>query len=315
MCVALCWLASAVASAQVSVVCHTPADEELARTLARLIGQPVAAVTAGGDGAAAPEQEARTGEWVSIDRARATVVVHSVERQATLSRALGADVVNGSTYAVALAAAELLEWIESSPRDRDGTRAYARRKPHRSGALGVGVGADLELQTQPGYPLTLVRPALSVELAWGRQAGAGFWSLGVRAALPGHRSLSVDAPVPADLSALGYDGALQLTLGQTLGQLALTAQVAAGASYLKVEARDSEDGLLGAADEHVSPLFAAGIGFRYSVLFGFAFAVRAEALWVGRGTDYNIAGQRVLQAGALRIGLLAGILWESALAL
>lgn len=140
----------------------------------------------------------------------------------------------------------------------------------------MGLGADLELQTQPGS-LAFVRPAFFAELAWGRDAGAGFWTLAVRAALPGHDAPAAPDEQEASLSALGFDGAQQLTVWQTLGQLAVTAQLAAGVSYLELEARDLDGELLG-TDAQLSPLFAAGVGFRYSVLFGFALSVCAEAL-------------------------------------
>jgi hypothetical protein len=316
ICVALCWLVSAVASAQVSVLCRTPADEELARTLARLTAQPVAAVPASDGDATEPFASARAGEWVSIDRERSTIVVYSVTRRATLSRVLDADVMSASSYAVALATAELLEWFDASAGARAGLPS-GRAAPSSNPSPNLGLGADLEIQSQPGYSLSSVRPSIHAELTWGRARTGGFWAVGARASIPGSRVLQVAAVAAPDgrarLEVLGTDAAVQLTLGHGMGRLALTSQLAAGISYVGLQAFDTSGDPLG-NDEQLSPLFAGGLGFRYSVLFGFALAASVEAQWAGPRTVYRMVGDDVLETGALRVGLFAGVLWEGALA-
>lgn len=308
MCVALCWFVCAVASAQVSVLCRTPADRELAGTLARLIAQPVLTRDVGDATTPRPPADAREGEWVTIDRAAATVNVYSAAQMTTLSRVLDAEVMSASPYAVALATAELLEFAGAA-----GARTLAGQPVASSPQLGIGV--DLELQSQPGFDLSFVRPALQLELAWGRARPGGFWTLGVRGAGPGQRTLQVAAAAApgARVDALSVDAAAQLTLGHALGRLALLTQLAVGMSYLALEAADASGARLG-RDARVAPLFGAGVGFRYSVLSGFGLTVRGEAQWAGSGTVYRIAGEQVLQAGALRVSLLAGLIWEGALA-
>lgn len=297
LCALLCWGMCSAVSAQVSVVCRTPEDRVLADTLARLIARPVTALEAGA-------QNASAGQEVTIDRAAATVRVYSVAQRTTLSRVLDADVMNSSTYAVALAAAELLEF------------ATARPSPPRAAAQSgagprLGLAAELELQSQPGFDLWFVRPAVQVELAWGRERPGAFWTVGLRGAGPGARTLR--APNSARLEALSADAAAQLTLGHALGRLALLSGLAVGVSYLNIAAFDAGGARLG-RDRQLSPLFAAGLGFRYSVLFGFALCVRGELQWAGAPALYRIAGEQVLEAGALRVSLLAGVVWEAALA-
>jgi len=189
------------------------------------------------------------------------------------------------------------------------------RNLRSSGLPDYAIGADLELQSQPGYPLAFVRPAISAELAWGRDTPGAFWAAGVRVSAPLGRELQPSAAAPAEDSrprASHGDAAVQATLGYAFGRLGLTTQLAAGTSYLRVEALDAERHSYG-HDAQFSPLLAAGIGARLSVALGFALAVRGEAQWAGRGTIYRIGGVQVLEGGAFRVGLLAGVLWESAL--
>jgi hypothetical protein len=414
LCVALsCW--APVAAAQVSFVRHQVEDERVARALEKLIGEPVQLVDAAPGGSSPAASAARF--TVSIDRQRGVLRVVTPESPAGLARALDPNLLADSPYAVALAAAELLELssVETRRSSRvEPTRAgaseiptsrtrsdarfatastdvrtdvaredaqpqtelrdaepervnrieddrtspepvdqaerteevrppperVAREEPRASPALAdqsdetrvasesadprnlrssglpdYAIGADLELQNQPGYPLAFVRPAISAELAWGRDTPGAFWAAGVRVSAPLGHELQPSAAAPAEDShvrAHAMDAAVQATLGYAFGRLGLTTQLAAGTSYLRVEALNAERHSYG-HDAQFSPLLAAGIGARLSVALGFALAVRGEAQWAGRGTIYRIGGVQVLEGGAFRVGLLAGVLWESAL--
>jgi hypothetical protein len=411
LCVALsCW--APVAAAQVSFVRRQVEDERIARALEKLIGEPVQLVDA-------LVKAARF--TVSIDRQRGVLRVVTPESPAGLARTLDPNLLAESPYAVALAAAELLELssVEArrtsrvepararasdipTTRTQSDTRAVAASTdvrtaaaredaqpqtelrdaepervnriedigaspaplertertqpteevrpppehlapeeepraspvltdrsdethvasesadPHTlrsSGLPDYAIGADVELQSQPGYPLSFVRPAVSAELAWGRDTPGAFWAAGVRVSAPLGRELQPSAAAPAEGSrvrAQAMDAAVQATLGYAFGRLGLTTQLAAGTSYLRVEALDAERHAYG-HDAQFSPLLAAGIGARLSIALGFALAVRGEAQWAGRGTIYKVGGAEVLEGGPFRIGLLAGVLWESAL--
>lgn len=416
LCVALsCW--APVAAAQVSFVRRQVDDERVARALEKLIGEPVQLVDAATAGNSAAASAARF--TVSIDRQRGVLRVVTPESAAGLARALDPNLLADSPYAVALAAAELLELSSvearrsrvepvrtrasetSATRTPSDARAVTASTDVRTGAALVdaqprtelrdaepervnriedsraspepaertentdrteevrpppervareeepraspvltdrsdeargasesmdphtlrsselpdyAIGADLELQSQPGYPLSFVRPAVSAELAWGRDTPGAFWAAGVRVSAPLGRELQPSAAGPAADSrvrAQALDAAVQATLGYAFGRLGLTTQLAAGTSYLRVEALDAARRSLG-HDAQFSPLLAAGIGARLSVALGFALAVRGEAQWAGRGTIYRIGGVEVLEGGPFRVGLLAGVLWESA---
>ena len=414
LCVALsCW--APVAAAQVSFVRRQVEDERVARALEKLIGEPVQLVDAAPGGSSPAASAARF--TVSIDRQRGVLRVVTPESPAGLARALDLNLLADSPYAVALAAAELLELssvetrrssrveparagaseiptsrtrsdarfatastdvrtdvaledaqpqtelrgaepervnrieddrtspepvdhAERTEEVRPPPERVAREEPRAppmladhsdearvtsesadprnlrsSGLPDYAIGADLELQSQPGYPLAFVRPAISAELAWGRDTPGAFWAAGVRVSAPLGRELQPSAAAPAEDShvrAQAMDAAVQATLGYAFGRLGLTTQLAAGTSYLRVEALDAERHSYG-HDAQFSPLLAAGIGARLSVALGFALAVRGEAQWAGRGTIYRIGGVQVLEGGAFRVGLLAGVLWESAL--
>jgi hypothetical protein len=416
LCVALsCW--APVAAAQVSFVRREPEDERVARALEKLIDEPVLLV----DAAAAGRDDAATGAriTVSIDHQRGMLRVVTPSAPAGLMRRLDPTLLASSPYAVALAAAELLELssVETRPAERlepvkaagrgvgevPRTTADARplvaaarspassraevapeddrpeteprasdvekspervdrvqeapaaperiarpeqasasavedrseqpssldrvddrrvspepAYPHalRSGGLpDYAIGADLELQSQPGYALAFVRPAISAELAWGRDTAGAFWTAGARVCAPLGRDLQplgAGAAAGSSVRAQAMDAALQTTLGYAFGRLALTTQLAAGLSYLRVEALDAERHALG-HDTQLSPLLAAGLGARLSVALGFALAVRGEVQWAGPGARYDIRGIPVLEGGPFRVGVIGGVLWESAL--
>jgi hypothetical protein len=295
-----CW--ASTASAQVSLVRHADADDEVATALEQLIGEDVVVV----------EPAAAAKGWdasVSIDRERAVLSVVSPSNPTGLTRTLDEDLIADSPYAVALAAAELLDWL---PRASDPVSAATSPAGRSGGLLSYAFGLDVEVQSQLTNELTFVRPAFAGELAWGRGRPGLFWTLGGRVSAPLARELPL-AAAQASLQARAFDAAAQVVGGYGFGALALTAHAAAGASYLRVEARDAL-GELG-HDTFVSPLLAAGLGVRWSVALGFALAARGEAQWAGPASLYNIHDGRVLETHPWRFGAFVGVLWESALGL
>lgn len=388
VCIAFGLLAFAsTAAAQVAVLRTDSADVDVAAALGNFIGDRIVVTTEADLARTGAEPDAR----VSVDRARSLLVVVAGEPPRTSSRALDPKLIARSPYAVALAAAELLDLLRNeppapidelaivvprstsapatteTPRSSDSAgpapaRSEALPAPQPSAAappvslqppaatapapelapadtsaasadtddsatelqhirssrgLDYALGIDLELQAQPNSDLSFVRPAVYAELAWDRSERGLFWTAGIRASAPLARDLQLTAAAgPAaglQLHAQGFDAALQGTAGYALGRLAVAAHVAAGATYLRVEARDAGGSAFGQADARFSPLVAAGLGARVSVALGFALAVRAEAQWVGRETVFHVAAAPVLDGGPFRLGFLAGVLWESAL--
>jgi hypothetical protein len=313
VCIAL-WLWSSAAAAEISFVRDSEADEDVASQLEQLIGQPVSRV--GGESHVLDGDDADAA-LVSIDREHSRVHVASLANPAGLSRELDSSVVAESPYAVALAAAELLDWLDVLA-EPAATSAGARspRAGGRSGRrLTFGVGFDFELQAQLAQDLAFARPALNLELAFDRGSRRFFWTVGARVSAPLGRDVDFTATralEDATLRAQAMDAAVQLVGGYELGALALTAHAAAGAAYLRVVARDAEQRSLGSSTLF-SPLVGAGLGARLSVAYGFALSIRGEAQWAGPPTVYRIDTKRVLDVAAVRFGLLAGLIWESAL--
>ncbi len=307
LCFALCCCAPpTVTAAQVSFLRRGDADEEVALRLEQLIGEHVELVEAEARTAAFQGLEPVHAARVSIDRDDSTVQVISAKNPGGLSRELDAELMAESPYAVALAAAELLEWLDTS------SGSSTSHAPRRRDALGFGLGLDVDFQHQLAGNFSFMRPALHAELAWGRHRPGLFWSAGLRVAAPLGRELRPTA-AGERLRANALDAAAQVVSGYTWGPLAITAHLALGVTHLWVEARAPDRSLLG-RDARFAPLTAAGLGLRLSVAHGFAFALRGEAQWAGPRNRYRLAGTRALETGPFRLGLLAGLLWESAIA-
>jgi hypothetical protein len=254
---------------------------------------------------------------VSIDREHSRVHVASIANPAGLSRELDSSVIAQSPYAVALAAAELLDWLDTLA--EPGAPSAEARSPRLAGRsarrLTFGLGFDFELQAQLARDLAFARPALNLELAFDRGSRGFFWTAGARVSAPLGRDvdfLATGALEDASVRAQAMDAALQAVGGYELGPLALTIHLAAGVAYLRVAARDAEQHSLGSS-ALFSPLVGAGVGARLAVAYGFALAVRGEAQWAGPQTIYKIDGESGLDSAAVRFGLLAGLMWESAL--
>jgi hypothetical protein len=313
VCIAL-WFWSSAAAAEISFVRDSDSDEEVASRLEQLIGQPVERVSRDSDVLQGDDGDAAV---VSIDREHSRVQVASIGNPKGLSRELDSSVIAQSPYAVALAAAELLDWLdvlaEPGATAGDGRAQQKAGRSHRR--LTFGLGFDFELQAQVDRELAFLRPALNLELAFDRGSRGFFWTAGARVSAPLGRDVDIAASPEledATLRAQAMDAAAQVVGGYAFGPLALTAHAAAGVAYLRVVARDAQQHSLGSS-ALFSPLVGAGLGVRLSVAYGFALAVRGEAQWAGPRTKYHIEGTQVLDSAPLRLGLLAGLLWESAL--
>jgi hypothetical protein len=301
---------SSVAAAEISFVRGSAADEEVASRLEALIGQPVVRVSSESGALDRADADAAV---VSIDRGDALVRVVSIANPDGLTRTFEPAVMEQSPYAVALAAAELLDWLDVLA--EPGAPAPTQEPTERSGRrLSFGLGLDFELQAQVARDLAFLRPAFNAELAFDRDARGFFWAAGVRVSAPLGRDVAPLATELQNLSlrAQAMDAAAQFVVGYELGSLAFTAHAAAGLAYLHVAARDAQQRTLG-SEASCSPLVGAGLGVRLSVAYGFAVAVRGEGQWAGPETKYSIAMREALDSAAIRFGFLAGVLWESAL--
>jgi hypothetical protein len=315
------------ARADVAVIARGPEDSAVKAQLARLIDEPVteraqAEPRALGEimreAAAWPEQYV-----VVLDRQAQSVHVLRPSDRTMASRLIEeAEVLRSAHYAVALAAAELLEWLGVTARPAlEAPQAGARSRPaHRpvepleaERGPGVAFGAGLELSASPGFDPELSRLALEagVELGRGR---APLWAwLSLRGSLLGAASrtpLDADATsaerVEYESTSLSLHGALgfgQRTAALTLGPVA-------GLALVHVAALDRRGDELGVYDV-VSPFVGLALGLRYPVAWGFSLALSAEGQSLLKPNRYRVEGERVLEEGTLHVLTRLGLFWES----
>src|SRR5688572_28961504 len=200
--VACAWLSTG-AAAQVAVMTRTAEDREVAAQLGQLVEVPVREHE---DTEARPLaqvlQDARA--WpephvVVIDRPFDTVHVLRPRDTTAVSRVLSAGVMLDSQYAVALATAELLEWLGVLPAARGrpsepspavpaspvaGPRHEGEPPEEARSMLGWAAGVDLELATSPGFDVSLARPSISAELQIGRGRQPLWFGFGARLGAP-----------------------------------------------------------------------------------------------------------------------------------
>jgi hypothetical protein len=323
------WCLASTASADVAIVVHVPADADVARELAGMVDERVhvheesakrrvSEITR--DAATWPERYV-----VVVDRESDSVHALRPSDQTIVSRVLPQSVLVDAHYAVALASAELLEWLGAAPRAevavaKDGAwigvRDEAdRRKPggEARSAIGFAAGAGIELSASPGFDPSLTRLAVEAGVELGRNRAAVWTWLGARASLFGSTSLSALPDTTVDVQRVqyrGHDLALHGALGLGSDGAALGLGPVVGLSLVDVRASDRSGEALG---EHaqVSAFLGAGIWLRYPLAAGFGLSLGAEAQWLLAPVRYRIEGIEVLEEGAFRAQTRIGLVWES----
>jgi hypothetical protein len=333
------WLCLAAgASAQVAVVTRSAEDHEVATQLGRLIdvavnehAEPEARSVAGtlADAAAWPEPLV-----VVIDRPDDTVHVLRTRDHSAVSRVLDPGVMLDSQYAVALATAELLEWMGVLPAARG--RPSGVQQPARpaapaaasttaepaagegggSLALGWAAGADLELATSPGYDVSLVRPSIHAEAQLGRARAPLWLELGGRLGAPASWDRKLDATLfETAAERVEYSDtqvALHAALGFGSGRATLLGELEGGVSFAQVEAEAAAGEEVGGHDG-LSGWLGLGLGLRYPLASGLGLAAAVQGQWLTERARYRIEGSPVLEEGPIRVVTRLGLIWESAL--
>jgi hypothetical protein len=312
-------MAASTALAQAAVIVRTPEDAEVARELSSLVDFPVRErpeVAPRPLGAIMIDAQSWPERYVVlIDRSSASVQVLRAEDGTVFSRVLAPNVMETAQYAVALTTAELLHWLHAEPQAAPATPAsFARARARTRSALSGAASAELDLRTSPGYDVSLARLALGAELQLGRRTPWWF-ALGARAALPATFTRKLDAAsARAGVDHVDYsstDAALQLAIGRDLGGVALLGTLGAGLSIVSVEARAPSGALAGDADRLVGFL-ALGLALRYSLVWGFALGLGADAQLALQHARYRVHGEPVLEEGLWRVATHVGLVWESA---
>jgi hypothetical protein len=272
---------------------------------------------------------------VVIDRAGDSVHALRPADRTSVSRVLSAELLAQSPYAVALAIAELLEWLGATPRRVDLARAQpggatkaalapsaeppplepAPSEPGASWPLGVAVAAGLELSGSPSADLSLARLALGLEGQLGRGRQPLWFALAARFSAPASLRRRLDPALRrAEADALEYEStelALQLTLGLGRQASGLAFGPFVGASPVRVAVLD-EGGAVRAERETWTGFAGLGVRLRYPIAFGFAFDLSAEAELLFEPVRYRVTGRQVLDDGPLRAQTRLCAVWESA---
>ncbi len=326
-------LASArTAAAQVAVVVRAPADGDVALQLRRLIDAPVEqhALSEASAGLIAILEQART--WsaayvIVLDRVDGAAQVLRLADRTAASRVLSPDVMAESPYAVALAIAELLDWLGAVPPARapdaavspPASDAELEAEPKEAPSpLSAVIGADFEITSSPdpgspGHDVSLLRPTLSGGLQWGRGLRSPWFGVGARLAAPASTERTLDRSIPDQVAAVRYasiDPSVTVALGLGSGEASLVGEFGVGLSIVAVEARDAAGATL-TEDDAVAPWLGLGLSLRYPLLWGLSLAVGAEGQWLVERGRYQVDGTSVLEEGRVRLATRLGIRWES----
>jgi hypothetical protein len=331
------WLAStASAAAQVSVVTRAPEDREVAVQLGHLLDAPVRERAGAGEpsiaalmkeAAAWPERHV-----VVVDRPGDTIHVLRPRDRTMVSRVIAAEVMLHSQYAVALASAELLEWLGVLPAARGrpsagesalpaGAKVDAPLVPSDTSGpppprVGWGLGADLELAMSPGFDVSLARVSISGEVQLGRRRGPTWYAFGARLGAPASWERQLDAGAfAAGVERIVYSDVvtgLHAALGYGAGRATILGQIEGGLSFARVEALTQGGARVGDHDD-IAGWLGLGLGLRYPLVWGLSVAAAVQGHWLADRTTYRVDGAQVLEEGPVRVVTRIGLIWENAL--
>jgi hypothetical protein len=346
---ASCALASSLdtaAAAQVVLISRGPEDRAVREQLAGMLEEPLSERAEGeARSLGAIMDDARAG-WparyvVVIDRAGDSVHALRPADRTSTSRVLSPELLAQSPYAVALAIAELLEWLGATPRSAvagpaDGETHAAETsdhgpsqpeaqldsdadsdpsEPQTSWPFAVAVAAGVELGGSPSAELSLMRPAFGLEAQLGRGHAPVWFALAARFSAPAslHRRLEL-ALRSEDRDAIEYEStelALQLALGIGRPAYGLAFGPFVGVSPVRVAVLD-EAGATRGEREPTTGFAGLGVRLRYPLALGFAFDLSAEAELLFEPIRYRVTGRPVLEDGPMRAQTRLCLVWESA---
>jgi hypothetical protein len=319
-------LLAAQARADVAFVTRVPEDAEVQRQLTGLLDEPVTERAESEARSLAAIMSDAKGGWSEryvavIDRQASTVHVLRPQDQTMAARLLDERVLAEAPYAVALAIAELLEWLGAAAHSADRqTRADAsqaavarEREPRPDGGPSLAFGAGVELVASPGYDPELTRLSLEAGIELGRTRPV--WGLlSLRAAALGAARRTAPLATASSVERVDYDSS-SLTLLAAVGfgaeAAALTLGAVVGASFARAGALARDGSSLG-SHSAVSPTGGIALGLRYPIAWGFALSLEAQGQWLVRPTRYRIEGREVLEEGPIQVLTRFGLLWEGA---
>jgi len=225
----------------------------------------------------------------------------------------------------------LLEWLGVLPAargrpgeaERSAPASPAAARPADSPvvearpAIGWAAGADLELATNPGFDVSLIRPSIRAELQFGRGQAPLWFELGARFGAPASWDRGLDAArFETAVERVEYSdaqAALHTALGFGAARATVLAELEGGLSFAQVVARTDAGGEVGRPHDGVSAWVGLGLGLRYPLASALSLAAAVQGQWLAERARYRIEGSPVLEEGPVRVTTRLGLIWESAL--
>lgn len=242
-----------------------------------------------------------------LDVGRARVCVVRITDRTVATRLLDPDVARESPYAVALAAAELLDLVRDEPPVDEASSPApppAARPPSASErSLGLAMLAGAMLVTGPGGDVSLVEPALGAQLVARPWRGTFVTTLGLSAGLLGSLHRRTSGAIPAQDAWVDYDRSdlgVSLYAGDDERGAMLLGGFDATLSFVSVQATDASGGVLG---EDARVVFTPGVGvaLRYPIASRFFVQLGAGAGVPTGRTTYLVRGAPAVNEGAVHL--------------
>ncbi len=268
--------------------------------------------------------EART-SWpealvVVLDADRAVVSVLRPGDGTVGSRRLDAPAA-AAPYAVALAAAELLEIVRDAPSARAAALVPTVPPPLTTRwVIGLEVLETVSINGDVG----LVRPAAGVDLDVSPRASSLWLGIGLHVSglVPLQRDQVLVLPNgPDDHGRLEYERnelSLRVALGQRYGRAEALGYAEGGVAFIDVKAIDHRADLV-AEDNRATPWFGFGAELRYRLWAGVSLGVGAGLAWLPSPSSFYTsppgpsATVPALAEGSVEIRARAGFAWSSGL--
>ncbi|MBI5490256.1 MAG: hypothetical protein HY905_23170 [Deltaproteobacteria bacterium] len=312
--------AAAEPGAGIAVVATGSADEAAAAEFAGILDQAVTRRH--------PEAPRNTdavmrqagAEWpepyvVVFDVERAVVRVLRPEDGMVLYRPLDPPVARQEPYAVALAAAELLDLAATTPLAEAAAvappPATERRAEVPRWALGVVAGGTSVVGL--GGELAVIQPSFGVEVLLDRRRGPWFGALSLQAGVWSFQERSVAGAAGGDAAAVElqrHDLVLDAALGRGIGPAALLLSVELGFAFSSYTVRNSSARRVDDALQ-VAGWLGVAVAVRLDVGAGFFVQTGTGLAWSPDAESFRIGSVPVFDAGdvQLRGSLMLG--WNS----
>jgi hypothetical protein len=312
-----------VAVETVAIVTASPASNDAAEHLRTQIDHPVvrrASVNARHLDALVVEARAgwREDFVVVIDTERAVVSVIRPSDGTIGSRALAPTAAN-APYAVALAAIELLEIVESAPEARSAALPESQSRGLRTRpAVELGLLQSVSTNGE----VSLLRPTAGVDLEFSQARSPVWIGIGVHGTglAPTHRDRTLILPSgPDPRGSIEYarnELSLRPSAGHREGPAAVVGWLDLGLAFVRTTAWDGARNLV-AADSRTAFWLGLGGELRYTIGAGFSLGIGAGGAWFPVTSRFYTAppgspsALPAFSEGALELRARATVLWEA----